>query len=277
MLTISEVALKYKISYKQVNDLINYGFLPVNYTERTPHKGIRLLFSEFDIGKINIPSALAEISQLKRQGVIRNDHQDFKKVMRVISYHDNFLNKIANHPNRKLLQTSFFLFHLNHYAKKYTNLSKKLYKLKNQTLEKMYLTTPEAIEVQYLLGPDRKTVWLCEDCKDSSQAAGMPYVSYIRQEYYCSKCYIQSVEKEYYSLIEFVIPSSEYRFVFHLPLNIATKWLKDINKIPLKVRKTEKYMDKMYLYGREIHRIEEKAFPLNMIIEELETYLAKES
>ncbi len=274
MLTISEIALKYKISNKQVNDLVDYGFLPISYTERTPNRGVRLLFSELDVIKVDIPSALAEIKQLKEEGIIKNNRQDFKKMIKVINYYDKFLENIAPHPNRELLQTAFYLFHLNHYAKKYTKMSNKLYKLKNQTIRKMHLRKPDSLEMHYLIGPDRKTIWLCEDCKYSSQAAGMPYGSYIRQGNYCPKCYVQSVEKEYYSLIEFIVLSSEYRFVFHLPLNTAKKWLENINDLPQGFRKTKKYDDKMYLYGRQISRIEEKAFPLNMIVEKLENYLA---
>lgn len=273
MLTISEIALKYKISYRQVHDLVDYGFLPITYTKRTPNKGLKWYFAETELNKINIPSALAEIKELKSKGIIKNQATDFKKVIKVINYYDRFTDNISQLPHRELLEISFYLFHLNHYAKKYTNLSNSLYKLKNKVIQKMYLTYYNIIEIRYLLGPDRKTIWLCEDCKDSSRAAGMSYLAYIQQEYYCPKCFIQSVEKEYYSLIEFIIVSAEYHFVFHLPLKIALKWLDNLEEISPEARKTERYEDKMYLYGRQISRIEEKVFPLNMIIEKLEAYI----
>lgn len=277
MLTISQIALKYRISYKQVNDLIDYGFLPVTYTKRTPNKGVKLLFSEADINNIDIPSALAEINDLKRQGIKKDTPYDFKKVIGVINYYDRFMESVANHPDEELLKTAFYLFHLNHYAKKYQEQSKDLYALKNQVIRKMYQTNPDKIEAIYLVGPDRQKVWLCEDCKDSSRTAGISYVSFIRKEYYCPKCFVQSVEKEYYSLVEFLIITPEHRFTFHLPQNVARKWLKDIHKLPQEIRETGRSIDKMYLYGRQIGRIEEKVFPLNMIIEKLEDYLNKNS
>lgn len=272
LLTISEIALKYRISYKQVNDLIDYGFLPVTYTKRTPNKGVKLFFSESDINNLDIPSVLAEINDMKRKGIKKNTHYDFKKVIGVINYYDRFMESISYHPDEKLLRAAFYLFHLNHYAKKYEEQSKKLYNLKNQVIKKMYQTNPDKIEAVYLVGPDRKKVWLCEDCKDSARAAGMPYVSYIRSGYHCPKCFVQSVEKEYYSLVEFIINTSEHRFTFHLPRNTAQKWIKDIYRLPQEIRETGRSIDKMYLYGRQIGRIEEKVFPLSMIIQKLEDY-----
>ncbi len=274
MLTISEIAAKYSISYQQVNDLVDYGFLPVTHTKRTPYKGVKLFFAESDLIKLDVPSALAEINDLKKQGIKKSDNYDFKKVIRVINYYDRFLDNIAYHPDRKLLETSFYLFHLNHYAKKYTEMSSNLYSLKNKVIKKMYLTNPEVVTVKYLVGPDRKKVWLCDDCKESARLAGMSYISFLRKEYYCPKCFVQSVEKEYYSLVEFIIAASDYHFYFHLPRITAQKWMADINKIPQEVRETGRSDDKMYLYGRQIGRIEERVFPLNMIVEKLESYIA---
>jgi hypothetical protein len=101
----------------------------------------------------------------------------------------------------------------------------------------------------------------------------MSYSAYIRGENYCPKCSIKSSQKEYYSLIEFGISLLDYRFSFHLPLSSARKWMDNIDDLPQGIRKTGKYYDKMYFYGRPINRIEEKVYPLAVIKEYLNNYI----
>ena len=83
---------------------------------------------------------------MKRQGIKKDTPYDFKKVIGVINYYDRFMESVANHPDEELLKTAFYLFHLNHYAKKYQEQSKDLYALKNQVIRKMYQTNPDKIE-----------------------------------------------------------------------------------------------------------------------------------
>jgi len=137
----------------------------------------------------------------------------------------------------------------------------------------MYLENSSFIEASYLLGPDRNKIWLCEDCKNAARSAGMSYTTYIKEENYCPKCSIKSIEKEYYSLLEFKVDALDYRFTFHLPLSSALRWMNNIDDLPQGIRKIGKYSDKMYLYGRSINKIEEKIFPLPMIKEQLNEYI----
>ncbi|MEN6325390.1 MAG: hypothetical protein ABFD18_04155, partial [Syntrophomonas sp.] len=112
-----------------------------------------------------------------------------------------------------------------------------------------------------------------EDCKEASRAAGMSYNNYIRSESYCSKCDVQILEREYYSLVEFCLKAGDYRFVFHTPRSLAAGWMENMRELPQGTRKADHYQDRMYLYGRVISHIEEKAFPLAMLKEELMAYL----
>lgn len=275
MLTISEVAKRYNISNRQVHELINHGYLNVSEIIRYPNKGIKYLFSETEVENLDIYSHLADINDNNKNNLINKKQPiDFKKVSSTVKYYDRFIEQLSYYPHKEkiLLENCFNIFHLNHYAKTYNDISNNLYALKNKVLEKMYYEYIAYIEAIYLIGQDRKKIWLCEDCKERARSAGIPYTNYIKQDYNCSKCFVQSVEKEYYSLVEFLIKLDDYKYIFHLPKTTAEKWI-DIDKLPQGIRKTGKYDDKMYLYGRSISKTEEKVFPLKMIIESLNKYL----
>jgi hypothetical protein len=198
---------------------------------------------------------------------------DYKKAKRLMGFFDRFLDNIADLPEREALLACWYLFHLNHYAKKYHKMSNDLYNLKSRVLQKLYQENRSIMEATYLIGPDRLNIWLCEDCKETAHAAGLSYADYIREGQYCPKCEIRSIIKEYYSLIEFTIKSFDYRFVFHLPYLRAVQWLQGIDKLPEGIRKQNPYNDKMYLYGRSVTRIEEQLFPVQSVINHLRGFL----
>jgi DNA-binding response OmpR family regulator len=83
----------------------------------------------------------------------------------------------------------------------------------------------------------------------------------------------RAVDKEYYSLIEFRVRSGDFKFTFHLPLALAEPWIGKLSDLPQWDRKTGNYSDRMYMYGRPVSPVEEKVFPINMIISKLENYL----
>lgn len=232
------------------------------------------LFSENQVEGLDLHSHLAEISQIKtgnRRPAPKN-RVSYKKVFQALRYYDNFLDSITNHPDHKLLTLCFYLYHLNHYAKTYTDKSAALYGVKHQVLRKLCGEYPQKIIITYLLGPDRNKVWLCEDCKDSARSAGLSYAAYVKKEMYCSKCYVTPIEREYYSLVEFSVIIDDYSFSFHAPRASVQKWI-DTAKIPQKIRNTGKYSDRMYVYGRLITQVEEKIFPLPMVLDFLHAYL----
>ncbi len=276
MLTVSDIASIHQISYQQVQDLIQFGYLAVADIERHKQKGIRYLFAEEEVRQLDVHSHLAEIQELKKkyhhgQG---QKSSSFKKIIQTIHRYDNFLESIENYPESELLRICFYLFHLNHYAKTYPERSKELYALKSRVLRKMYSEHPQDLKAVYLQGPDRKKIWLCDDCRDAAQNANMSYVRYIQQEYYCPKCEIQVVDKEYFSLIEFTLTIDAFHFCFHQPRSKVLKWMKDLDRLPHRNRHTGNYTDQMYMYGRSVSRIEEKVFPLKMIEQALNNYVS---
>lgn len=271
MLTVSQIAQRFNISNRQVYKLVEHGYLNVTNLHRNNNQGVTYLFSEEEVANLDIYSLLAEIQGSPARTKSRPS-SSFKQVMGAVRYYDRFLENITDYPEDTFLRCCFYLFHLNHYAKTYEN-NNHLYRLKNQVLAKMYLENPALFSAKYLTGPDRYRVWLCEDCKDSAESSGMSYAAYIKNEYFCPKCSLQSVDKEYYSLIEFRVRLAEYKFTFHLPLASAERWMENLADLPQSTRKTGSYIDRMYLYGRPANPVEEKVFPINMIINKLENYL----
>ena len=278
MLTISQVADRYRISNRQVYDLVNHGYLNVASVHRHGQQGISYLFSEHELNQLDIPSLLAEIKDNHQPARKHRPGKasEFRKLFGVVNYCDSFMANVDNYPESAVLKACFYLFHANHYAKTYAGHSERLYRLKNQVLRKAYQENPSLIDALYLLGPDRRKIWLCEDCRDAARTSGMSYNNYIRDEYYCPKCTVQSVIKEYYSLVEFSIQVPDYRFTFHLPRSSAQRWMQNLDDLPQDIRKTGRYDDKMFVYGRPISRVEEKVFPLPMVEEQLRLYLGQQ-
>lgn len=273
VLTISEIAQKYSLSNRQVNDLIRYGYLNVSGISRNAGRGPTYLFSEFEVNNLDIYSALQDIRVKNSAGSSGLAAREFKQSLRVLSHYDRFMDSIQNHPQEQFLLICFYLFHLNHYAKRYLEQSQELYRLKNRIIRKLYQQHSDLMEAIYLLGPDRKKIWLCDDCKESANAAGMSYVEYLKKGYHCPKCSINSVEKEYYSLVEFRTALEDYRFTFHLPRSAVIRWMEDLDSLPQGTRDTGHYEDSMYLYGRPVSKIEERVLPLPVIIQKLHEYL----
>lgn len=273
MLTISEVARRYSLSNRQVHEMVRYGYLSVADIRRLSGRGPTYLFSEQEVNNLDVHSALQEISYRKKRAPLNSAAADFRRVNRVLNHYDRFVDSVQDHPYQEFLMTCFYLFHLNHYAKKYQEQSAELYRLKNHVIRKMYNYFNDIIEAVYLLGPDRKRIWLCDDCKESARTAGLTYVDYLNKGYYCPKCTLGSVDKEYYSLVEFRVIVEDYRFTFHLPRSSALRWMKNLNSLPQSVRDTGTYQDRMYLYGRSISRIEERILPLPILLEKLQQFL----
>ena len=276
MLTISEVALKYNLSNSQVHEMVSYGYLNVANIQRHSGRGSTYLFSESEVNNLDVHSILQEISHRKKHSPPNSAAHDFRRLRRTLNYYDKFVDSARDHPQQEFLMTCFYLFHLNHYAKKYQDQAEVLYRLINRVIRKMYNHFADLIEVVYLLGPDRKHIWLCDDCKESARSASMSYVEYLKKGYHCPKCTLGAVDKEYYSLVEFRVALENYRFTFHLPRSSAIRWMENIDSLPQSVRDTGNYRDSMYLYGRTISRIEERILPLPVITEKLQHFLAND-
>jgi len=275
MLRASEVAKKLKISYSQVQDLIDYGYLPIADVCRYGNGGMVYLFSEAQLDSLDVPGVLAEIRELKARERIGTRHysRDWKKQQSVARRHEWVMRMTAESSDPELFKACYYLFHLNHYAKAYPEKGDALYRLKNQVLRSMVSRYPDKVHCLYLVGGDKIRVWLCEDCACTARLNGNSYQEYIGEHRYCPKCEVQVVEREYYSLIEFIIENQDLRFVFHLPVSKARKWLLGIEGFPRAERGSAEKMDEMYFYGRRVTRIEEKIVPLAVVEKELREFL----
>lgn len=276
MLTISQVAARYGVSNRQIHELISMGFLNVSSISRDS-RGAKYLLSEQYLDRLDLYSLIAEAQETRRRFPgYSNRPLDWKRLGRAVDHYQRFLEEISLNCYAPLLEASFYLFHLNHYAKSCAEKSKECYGLKKQVLKKMIEEYRTLFNITYLLGPDRKKVWLCEDCKSNARKAGIPFPEYARREYHCSKCYVQNLEKEYYSLFQFDLALEGHRFSFHLPLS-AARFIKEIHLLDQSVRKTCRYNDLMFIYGRPVSRVEEQVYPLNMIVDGLQRFLSRPS
>lgn len=272
MLTISQVAARFGVSNRQIYELISLGYLNVSSISRDT-RGVKYLLSEQYLDRVDLYSLIAEAQDARRRMPNPpNRPLNWKRLNKAVDHYEQFLEEIGLNCYAPLLEASFYLFHLNHYAKSYIDKSKELYGLKKQVLKMMLEEYRPLFNVTYLLGPDRKKVWLCEDCKANARKAGIPFTEYARREYHCSKCYVQNLEKEYYSLIEFDLALEGHRFSFHLPLS-AARFVKDLHLVNQAIRKTWAYNDLMFIYGRPVSRVEEQVYPLTMIVDGLQQFL----
>ncbi len=275
MLKTSEVAKKLRITNSQVQDMVDYGYLPVADTYRCRSGGIGYLFAENQLESIDVAEVLAEIREIKTRDKARTKVSawEWKKRQVVARRHDRFIGMIADLPDFHLLKACYYLFHLNHYAKAYPEKRDELYPLKSQVLERIVNRFSDQVRCMYLIGKDNVRVWLCEDCCSTARSNGYSYREYVEHHGYCSKCKVQVLEREYYSLVEFIIESDNYRFCFHLPLSIAKKWLTGIEGFARADRGLGEQRDEMYFYGRKITRVEERIVPLPVVVRELRDFL----
>lgn len=273
MLRTSEVAKRLNITYSQVQDMIDYGYLPVADVRRCGNGGIVYLFSENQLESIDVAGVLAEIRELKSRGRRVGSARDFKRRQVLAHRHERFMQMVAGSSDSELFKACYYLFHLNHYAKAYPDRKDELYSLKNQVLRCMVARYPGKVCCLYLVGADKARVWLCEDCSQTARLNGCSYQDYISEQRYCCKCEVQVLEREYYSLIEFVVENQDLRFSFHLPVSKARKWMCGIEGLPRFERGSGEKRDEMYFYGRRITRVEEKIVPLAVAIKELRGFI----
>jgi len=273
MLKTSDVAKLLQIKNEQVMALVDFGFLRIADISRYEH-GFSYLFSEEEVSELDAAACLAQIEEwrCKRQLPKRNG-SNFPAEMRAIERYDRFLKSIEETPCPELLLTAFYLFHLNHYAKKYSQIADELYELKHRVLKKMVERYGLYLELKVLLGPDKYRIWLCEDCRLQAKEMGMSYGEYIAEGHTCPKCEIRVKERDYYSLLEIVVALDKHSFCFHMPRHLDSKWDLDWGRIPCGERSEDDSRDRMFLYGRKITNTEERVFPLPAVIAQLQRFL----
>ncbi|MGE5381287.1 MAG: hypothetical protein ACM3NT_09520 [Methylocystaceae bacterium] len=269
MLKTSEVAKKFNISNAQVMSLVDHGYLRVAALERHD-RGFTYLFADEELDQLDLGQVLAEIEPGKRMV-----NRRFGAELKAVRYYDRLLENFADSPCPELLQAAFYLFQLNHYAKKYVSAQKELYSLKHRVIKIMLERYGMYIEIAVLTGGDRLRVWLCDDCKQNAREQNMTYRDYIAHGYYCPKCEQQIMERDFYSLLEIKISWERHRFSFHVPWSEARRWELNWDAIPQRERSGKDARDSMFIYGRHISNLEERIFPLPAIINHLEEFISR--
>ncbi|NPV90291.1 MAG: hypothetical protein HPY50_05930 [Firmicutes bacterium] len=165
-------------------------------------------------------------------------------------------------PFSHLLKAGFYLYHLNHYAKRGETY---LYDLKEQVL-RLLVGERESFgpSLKVLFVPGSERVRLCSRCQERADRLGKSRPEYIRLYGGCTQC---SRDENYYSLYEFIISYEDYRFCFHVPFMTARKWFKEWTP-PAKEGRPER--EGFSVYGRPIFAAETQAVEMIEVVEELE-------
>lgn len=190
-----------------------------------------------------------------------------KKTLRHGDIKNNFLLSLESYPEKTaaLLRASYFLYHLNHYAK---GGEEYLYDLKEKVIRKFLLDyTPEnGLEVSFIKGGPR--VYLCAACRSKAKNMGLDYSKYKSIYDGCPQC---RKENDYYSLFEFKVEYGEHRFCFHTPYHIARKWFEEGRGLPGKT--SERGKEEAFPFGRPISEAEARAVTLDEVTRELTSFL----
>lgn len=192
---------------------------------------------------------------------------DVEKALRHTGIKKSYLLSLENYPEKAavLLRASFFLYHLNHYAKAGEEY---LYDIKESVLKKFLadFSAAEGLEIYFIEGGQK--IQLCAGCRSKAQKMGLSYLTYKTSRGGCPQC---RKEEDYYSLFEFRVEYGEHRFCFHTPFSIARKWFENMGELPQKAR--EKGKEEALPFGRPISEGEARAVTLDEVIRELRSYL----
>lgn len=263
------------ITPSRIRRLVRDGFLEVKDT-RSYKFGNNYYFDPGDIERL-----LPRIPEFKRKWQAEEDVRlgagkaafkrlsAEKKAREYQQFKEQFLSSMEHYPEKSaaLLKASFYLYHLNHYAKGGESY---LYDLKEKVLKKFVkeFSAREGLEVLFVEGEQK--ILLCASCRQKAQNMGMGYIRYKSARGGCPRC---QKENGYYSLIEFRVRYGEHSFCFHTPYHIARDWLKDPLELPHLTSIREK--EGTRAYGRPITEAEAMAVSLEEVIGEMERFIGE--
>ncbi|MTI81849.1 MAG: hypothetical protein FH758_13415 [Firmicutes bacterium] len=272
LLTTAEVCKTLGITPHKLRRLTNEGYLNIEETTEMKHGEIHL-FNSIIVKKLvhELPRILrrwqweenAYVGE-KKAAVLRANRRNTAQSIK--NQKEQFLTSLELAPERMgyLLKASYYLFHLNHYAKAGNSY---LYDLKEKVLKSFVnnYNSDDGLTVYYIQGGQR--VQLCSACKKKARKQRLSYRDYSSISGGCPKC---TRDDRFYSLYELIVEYAEHRFCFHTPYNIARKWFKE-KQLPTKF-KAQRY-EIGSTFGRPILEPEALAIPLDEIFAELEDYL----
>lgn len=272
-LSTAQVGKFLGITPRMVHRLVRDGFLEIKGTRK-------FKFGEdFYFDRVEVEELSGRMPEFKRKWQSEEDsrlgakkasfkrYQSLRKSSAYRNFKDRYLSSLEGIPEKTaaLLRVSFYLYHLNHYAKKGEGY---LYDLKEKVLKKILeeFSERDCLTVCFVEGDPK--VHLCETCRLKAQKSGMDYVKYKNTSGGCPRC---KKESNYYSLFEFQLEYGEHSFCFHTPFSAARKWFEDIDELEIKVR--DKSREEGIAFGRPISEAEARAVVLDEIIKELENFI----
>lgn len=271
-LTTAQAADLLNITPAAVRRLVREGLLEVKDTRRYKF-GVDQSFD-----RAAVENLLPGIPELKRKWHAEEDLrlgarraafkrlENEKKARAYQNFKERFMLSLEDYPEKValLLRASFFLYHLNHYAK---GGEEYLYDLKEETLKKFSesFTTQEGLEVILVEGGEK--VHLCESCRMKARSMGLDYVKYKSMHGGCPRC---RKENDYYSLFEFRVKYGDHFFCFHTPYQVAKGWLRNSLDLPCQTHMPGR--EEARAFGRPITEAEALAVSLMEVIRELEVF-----
>ncbi|WP_337999124.1 helix-turn-helix domain-containing protein [Desulfofalx alkaliphila] len=272
LLTTAEVCKILGITPTKLRRLTHEGYLEVEEITKMKHGDLHLYHpAEVDKLQLQMPRILRRWESeentamgAKKAALMRSNRINAAHGLK--SRKEEFLLSLDLAPEKtaNLLRASYFLFHLNHYAKAGNHY---LYDLKEKVLKKFveHYNEEHGLTISLVQGGQR--VLLCPSCKRKARRQRKSYHDYARMTGGCPWCIKND---RYYSLYEFTVKYAEHRFCFHTPYNVAKKWLKD-------KATTTKFRAQRYemgtAFGRPIFELEAQAIPLQEVIDELNYFL----
>ena len=274
-MSTAEVSETLGVTPSSVRRLVREGVLEVKDTKRYKTG------EEFYFDSSEVENLLPRMPDLRRKWHHEENRRlgarkaafkrvnDAGKALRHTGIKKNFLLSLEDYPEKAalLLRSSFFLYHLNHYAK---GGEEYLYDLKEKVLKKFAadFSAAEGLDMVFIEGG--RKVLLCAGCRVKAQNMGLSYLEYKVRHGGCPQC---RKEEDYYSLLEFRVEYGEHRFCFHTPYNLARKWFGSLDQLPHKAR--EKGKEEALPFGRPISEGEARAVALEEVIRELKTFLGE--
>lgn len=272
-MSTAEVGETLGITPSSVRRLVREGILEVRDTKRYK-TGEEYYFDSREVNNL-----LPRMPELRRKWHHEENNRlgarraafkrvgDVEKALRHTGIKKKFILSLENYPEKaaQLLRASFFLYHLNHYAK---GGEEYLYDLKEKVLRKFQcdFTGAEGLEIFFIEGGHK--ILLCAGCRVKAQNMGLSYLKFKINHGGCPQC---RKEEDYYSLFEFRVEYGEHRFCFHTPFSTARKWFENLDELPQRAR--EKGKEVALPFGRPISEGEARAVTLEEVIQELKSYL----
>lgn len=275
LLTTAEVCSTLGVTPAKVRLLTDEGYLEIQGKQKLKHGDVNL-YSPEQVESLTreMPRILANWATREnaRFGAARSGRIrafESANAWEVRKDRERFLASLNPAPEKTadLLRVSYYLYHLNHYAKAG---QKYLYDLKEKVLKSMAQNFMEEPELEIVKVEGLQRINLCQNCRAKARSMGLSYAEMARSGEGCPRC---ARNNSYYDLFEFNIAWGEHRFSFHTPFSVARKWFSQNRQLPRRNRGHQQ--EQGLTFGRPITEREARALPMDEVLKQLNFFLEK--